>query len=214
MANNGADRASSEAAQPLPPAVTQWTVKTGNDRGAALAPPFRTALTRRTEVTEGTEVAVEVPTAVESPPAASVTAAPTEVSPPILPNTDERLPWLIPEEGEAAPTMFEGSISLTPEVAQPSAEAKGEFPIDAFIIPEETKRVPTGLAPAEVEAVIHQTEHPPHDVAHDLADRFEKLSRRLRAEDMNSLLNSLALGDGFDAQLAIFLKSHFSSPDA
>lgn len=183
----------------LPPAVTNRAGTTvGNDRGAPLAPPYRPVAPKRAGSLQ--------PVAATAAPSAAV---------PILPATDETMSWVAPSaEGEVEP-IFEGDLSLTPAPAPVTSERPKEaFPIDAFIITEETKVVPTGLAPAEVEAVKQQTEHPPQDAAHDVADRFEKLSRRLRTEDPESLMRSLAEGDRFDTLLAAFLTGYFAKQDA
>src|SRR5688572_27153261 len=66
------------------------------------------------------------------------------------------------------------------------------FPFQAFIIPEDSSRVPTGLDAAQVEAVTQHTEQPDQDAKHDLADRLERLSRQLRSDDVSSLLENLA----------------------
>jgi hypothetical protein len=50
--------------------------------------------------------------------------------------------------------------------------------------------------------------------AHELAERLEQLSRRLRDEQLESLLPSLAGGDRFDALVAGFLAGYFSAKDA
>jgi hypothetical protein len=183
----------------LPPAVTHRTgTNADSDRGAPLAPPFR-----------------RQPSKPGPTPQPAVTTTATEAAPPILPRTDTTMSWVAPSaEGEVEPT-FEGDLSLTPPPAPVTSDRPREaFPIDAFIITEETKVVPTGMAPEEVEAVKQQTEHPPHDAAHDAADRLEKLSRRLRAEDLEPLMRSLAQGDRFDTLLAAFLTGYFSKQDA
>lgn len=84
------------------------------------------------------------------------------------------------------------------------------FPFQAFIIPEDASRVPTGLDAAQVEAVTQHTEQPDQDAKHDLADRLERLSRRLRSDDVSSLLENLARGDRFDHLIAPIIASYFS----
>lgn len=86
-----------------------------------------------------------------------------------------------------------------------AGNTEDEFPIDAFIIPEHARRVPTGLPDPDF---AHHG-----DPTHELAERFEKLSRRLRAEDIESLLPSLARGDRFDALVAGFIAGYFSARD-
>jgi hypothetical protein len=88
--------------------------------------------------------------------------------------------------------------------------SESEFPINAFMIPEDSSRVPTGLNAAEVEAVIQHTEHPEADTQHELSDRFEMLSRRLRAENLEMLLGALAEGDHFERMVASLIEEYRS----
>ena len=115
----------------------------------------------------------------------------------------------MPEEGvvEAA---FEEDVAR----ATDGLNNDTEFPFRAFIIPEDTKRVPTGLDAAQVEAVTQHTEQPDRDANHDLADRLELLARRLRSGDVSSLLENLARGDRFDHLIAPFIASYFSKKNA
>lgn len=179
---------------PLPPAVTQWTINGTGDHGAAPAPPF---------LPKGT-APTPTPTPTPTPPVMQST----------LP-TDDILPWDddSDDEGVVEP-MFEEDVKVTTEEILASAHAgREEFPVDAFIIPEDTRRLPTGLAP-EVAHAAQQHNRDKPDTAHELADRFEKLSRRLRNEGLDSLLPSLTRGDRFDALLAGFLAGYFSARDA
>ena len=180
---------------PLPPAVTQQSGNSGADRGALPAPPFYMG-----------PLAASSP----APSAALELAAPSEES------QLDGLSWeAMSDEGVVEP-MFEEPVAATTEeiLAAALQRTAEEFPVDAFMIPEGTRRVPTGLDQAQVDLVKHHTEHPNHDPAHDLADRFEKLSRRLRAESIDSLLPSLTRGDRFDTLLAGFLAGYFSARDA
>jgi hypothetical protein len=175
---------------PLPPAVTQWTVNGTGDRGAAPVPPFS--------------------------PGASVPAVPAAAPAPQL-DAPVLMPWDIggetSDDGVVEP-MFEEDVAATTEEILANAQAsREEFPVDAFIIPEDTRRVPTGLSAGVVEAAkSHMYDKP--DTAHELADRFEKLSRRLRNEEVDTLLPSLMRGDRFDSLLAGFLAGYFSARDA
>jgi len=121
----------------------------------------------------------------------------------------ERTPWSSIErsdpevEGVVEPAFGEDLSSTTDGILASTPE--DEFPIDAFIIPEHAKRVPTG---------VPDPDHANHtDPSHELAERFEMLSRRLRAEDIESLLPSLARGDRFDALVAGFIAGYFSARD-
>lgn len=175
---------------PLPPAVTQWTVNGTGDRGAAPVPPF-------------------APGGSAPPPRAQLATPQPE------PESDDLMGWssMSDEDGIVEP-MFEEDVAVTTAEILASAEAeREEFPVDAFIIPEDARRVPTGMAPDVVEAAKHHMHDKP-DTAHEIADRFEKLSRRLRNEEIDSLLPSLMRGDRFDSLLAGFLAGYFSARDA
>ena len=176
------------AGMPLPPAVTQRTVLAGTgDEHASPAPPFRTGM-----------IAAAATPALASPAAEEFAEVPWA-------------PMSEDEEGEVA-AVFEEDVALTTEEILASARPRTEeFNVDAFIIPEDSTSVPTGLDAAQVEAVKHHSAHPPHDAAHDVADRFERLSRRLRTEGLDSLLPSLARGDTFDSMLAGFLAGYLSA---
>ena len=117
-------------------------------------------------------------------------------------------PWApMAEEGVVEATFAE-DVSRAADTIR-SSEA--EFPIDAFMIPEDSSRVPTGLNAEQVEAVIQHTEHPELDTQHELSDRFEMLSRRLRAENLDALLPALAQGDHFERMVAPLIEEYFSA---
>lgn len=126
-------------------------------------------------------------------------AAPT---PPVAdtPAFDDAMPWEGPAEDEGTvEPVFEADVSETAAVlAELSASARREeeFPLDAFIIPEQAHRVPTGLEGKPL------PEHKAPTPVTELADRLEKLSHRLRVEDSDAVLKRLAAGDKLDALLA------------
>lgn len=197
---------------PLPPAVTQWNIEPGSDQGAAPAPPF---------VTGGTAVpaanrlaATESPSEAAAPALEQYTQAVPETEP--LPDDTDELPWeSMSDEGVVEPVFAEDVASTTESMLALTNEPEGEaFPVNAFIIPEDSRRVPTGLDQGTVNSVKQHAEHTTGDPTQDLADRFEKLSRRLRAEDLDTLLPSLARGDRFDAMLAGFLAGYFSARES
>lgn len=116
------------------------------------------------------------------------------------PIEEAAMPWEAPadDEGTVEP-VFEADVSETEAVlAELSASARRdeEFPMDAFIIPEQAQRVPTGLEGKPL------PEQPAHTPVTELADRLEKLSHRLRVEDSDVMLKRLASGDRLDALLA------------
>lgn len=116
------------------------------------------------------------------------------------PIEEATMPWEAPadDEGTVEP-VFEADVSETEAVLaalSASARRDDEFPMDAFIIPEQAQRVPTGLEGKPL------PEQPAHTPVTELADRLEKLSHRLRVEDADAVLKRLASGDKLDALLA------------
>ena len=104
----------------------------------------------------------------------------------------------MPDEG-VVEAMFEEDVSRATDGMQRDSP---EFPIDAFIIPKHPSWVPQGLDEAQIEAVKHHTEELDTDAKENLADCFEKLSRRIRNENTSTLLAQLARGDRFDTLVA------------
>lgn len=116
-----------------------------------------------------------------------------------IPSDGSDMSWdELAEEGTVEPA-FEADVSATSAALAAIGEAHGrtdgEFPLDAFIIPEHTQRLPSGLEgqPASENA---------HTPLTDLADRLEKLSHRLRVEKADAVMGRMASGDKIDAMLA------------
>lgn len=84
----------------------------------------------------------------------------------------------------------------------PSDFEVDDFPLDAFIIPEGTERLPAGLA----EADRRQRQR-----ASELADRLEALAWRLRREGYSALARQTAHGDPVDALIAGILAGYLGS---
>jgi len=110
-------------------------------------------------------------------------------------------------EGVVEPA-FEEDVHATEEMLAESARSAQEFPMDAFIIPEHTSRLPTGVADEE------SAEADEDGATAEIAARFEEISKLLREEDVNELLVRLARGDRLDALLAGFLAGYLSTHDA
>jgi len=110
-------------------------------------------------------------------------------------------------EGVVEPA-FEEDVHATEEMLADSARSAQEFPMDAFIIPEHTSRLPTGVADEE------GAEADEDGATAEIAARFEEISKLLREEDVNELLVRLARGDRLDALLAGFLAGYLSTHDA
>lgn len=123
-----------------------------------------------------------------------------------LSNND--LPWEdddSDEEGVVQP-VFEADVSETEAaLAALSRNRQEEFPLDAFIIPQDSQRLPSGVQSVTV------SDEPVHTPVTDLADRLEKLSHRLRIEESNAILSRLATGDRLDAMLAGLLGGYLAS---
>jgi hypothetical protein len=122
------------------------------------------------------------------------------------------IPWEdMPDADEGVvEAAFGEDVERTTE-ANTTSESS-EFPIEAFMIPEDSKSVPSGIAPNHVDAITI-ADHPPQD-SHELADRFDRVGRRLRAESLGTLLTSLAKGDRFDASVGNFIVAYFSAKHA
>jgi hypothetical protein len=120
------------------------------------------------------------------------------------PQDDDDVSWqdFADDEGTVEPA-FEADVSDTEAalaaLSQIAIKTEEDFPLDAFIIPEHSRSLPTGLAADAV------TAEPTHTPIRDLADRLEKLSHRLRMEDSEALISRLAGGDKTDAMLAVLL---------
>ena len=138
------------------------------------------------------------------------TGAPTITSNPLTANelAWEEQPVFTEEEGTEegiVEPMFAADVSET-EAALAALSARnreGEFPLDAFIIPEQAQRLPTGVDTAPPP--------PEHTPVTDLADRLEKLSHRLRVEESSAVVGRLAGGDKLDAMLAGLLGGYLAS---
>ena len=168
---------------------------------------------------------VPYPPAVTRWPKAAPAAGAAVLAPPFRTDNAKVAPF-VPPQAPATATPSESWENMSEEgVAEAAFEedvaraADGlnndtEFPFRAFIIPQDTRHVPTGLDAAQVEAVTQHTDQPGRDANHDLADRLEMLARRLRSEDVSALLENLARGDRFDHLIAPFIASYFSKKNA
>jgi len=154
-----------------------------------------------------------VPSSADAPMAPPFTSQPTRFSAaseePLLDITDiEPMQWPdMSEEGTVEPA-FEADVFATEatlaELSREQTKVEEEFPLDAFIIPQDTQHVPTGVQTQE------PTEVPEPTATDELSARLEKLSHRLRVEDTDTLLARLAAGDRLDAMLAGLLAGYLA----
>ena len=110
----------------------------------------------------------------------------------------EEMPWEAEAEEGVVEPMFEEDVSeTTAQLAALSQTPPEEFPMDAFIIPEDSRSMPSGMG-----AKTPSVPAPEHSPINDLADTLEKLSHRLRVADANTVVKELAGGDKFESMLA------------
>ena len=115
------------------------------------------------------------------------------------------MPWEQDAEDEegTVEAVFEADVSET-EATLAALAPPTEFPMDAFIIPEETQRVPSGLEGVAIPIP------PARTPVSELADRLEKFSHRLRVEDTNDVIARFAAGDKIDTLLAGLLAGYIA----
>jgi hypothetical protein len=195
MAERQADNDPKGGAAPLPPVPSVPNAASAGALAGArdMAPPF---IGRPGAAAGLNHSGVDTTDAVPEPPIAAVMPADDDI-PAAAAEEGNDMPWEQPagdEEGTVEP-VFEADVSETTATLAELTQTT-EFPLDAFIIPEESQRVPTGLEG------MTSTEPPPVTPVSELADRLEKFSHRLRVEDTNEVIARLAAGDRLDALLA------------
>jgi hypothetical protein len=179
MDGNSEDKTSRNGAI-LPPVVTRRTgsrVPSISGRSAPIAPPF---------VAGKKSTPVELPVEVQPPFEATVQQ-----------ETNEEMAWdSISDEGVVEPVFQADTDAVLEELTEQAAAAqREEFPLDAFIVPEQAHRVPNGMEGKPVTAAPETTP------LSSLAERLEKLSHKLRVEDTDEVIRRLASGDRLDALL-------------
>lgn len=119
---------------------------------------------------------------------------------------------------ESSAPVFETALSQDFGVADTEAESEDSeaFPIEAFIIPDDSERMPAGfetesLSPSE--PISNVASPATLDRTSRLADRLEALARKLRAQGPAALGNGLDSGDRFDAVLAGLLAGYLAAGD-
>ena len=179
MNGNGEDKTSRKGAI-LPPVITRrsgFRLPSNTGPISPIAPPF---------VAGKKSAPVELPVEVKPPIEATVQQ-----------EANEEMPWdSISEEGVVEPVFQADTDAVLEELTEQAAAAKREeFPLDAFIVPEQAHRVPNGMEGTPVTATPETTP------LSSLAERLEKLSHKLRIEDTDEVIRRLASGDRLDALL-------------
>ncbi len=128
------------------------------------------------------------------------------VEEPVEEPVDDRWNLAGDEEGVVEPAFGADTDAVLEELTQHASELarREEFPMDAFIVPEQSQRVPTGL-----EGMPSSPNREP-TVLSALAERLEKLSHRLRVEETDAVVRRLAAGDRLDALLAGLLAGYLA----
>ncbi|HEY0674504.1 MAG TPA: hypothetical protein VGD27_19665 [Longimicrobiales bacterium] len=152
--------------------------------------------------------APSLPTPWTSAPVAEAAPEPEPVEETVTTGEAEDTRWeaMSSDEGVVEPA-FEADTDAVLEALTQQAAAlarKDEFPLEAFIVPEQTRRVPSGFEPKNA------TDKAEHTPLSSLAERLEKLSHRLRVEDTDSVVRRLAGGDRLDALLAGLLAGYLA----
>ncbi len=194
----------------LPPATTRRPPErpAASLREARIAPPFIPAGNAQPQPESELEMqpAPSFEPAIE-PEAPSFEAAPPQEDP--AESTAEPEPWdsdIDDDEGTVEPAFKADTDAVLAELTKHAAELdrKEEFPLDAFIVPEQAQHVPSGL---ENTPTPHPAEPTP---VTSLAERLEKLSHRLRVEETDTVVRRLASGDRLDSMLAGLLAGYLA----
>jgi hypothetical protein len=170
-------------------------------RNSAILPPV---VTRR----QGYRLPSSPPTAPIAPPfIASVRSTPimdlvpAEMEAPVQANVQEEaveeMAWdSMSDEGVVEPVFEADTSAVLEELTAQAAKEREEFPLEAFIVPEQAERVPNGLEGKRIPPAPEATP------LSSLAERLEKLSHKLRVEDTDAVVRRLAAGDRLDTLLA------------
>lgn len=164
---------------PLPPTRTEATNGVRRSSSGGPLPPFRAGSLLR-------------PLPQESVPAEAAgygeASADDSEEFQILPITDA-----LAEEQRGVPDESGSDSSLA-----------DDFPLDAFIIPDDAQRLPTGLRAADRRKRQRAT---------DLADRLEALAVRLRREGYSALAKETVGGDPVGALISGILAGYLAAQD-
>jgi hypothetical protein len=154
-------------------------------RPAASGTPLPPALTRALDAPQSPRDGSGVPLPPYLPGRAAafhdVHAAPLELTDAMELEVEEDIEsegWPdLPDQGAAVPAWDDGdNDAIIDSAARAEASGSTEFPLDAFFVPTDSKRVPMGYDDAE-----HR------EVAGRVADRLEEMAQAVRARGMPAL---------------------------
>lgn len=117
---------------------------------------------------------------------------------------------------EPAPAEAFGGVDFAEADDDDAGDDAEAFPIDAFIIPDDSERMPAGVGSgtaAQPETISNAPRSATLDRAQRLADRLEALAHRLRAQGPAALGTGLESGDRFDAVLTGLLAGYLAAGD-
>jgi hypothetical protein len=188
----------------MPPATTRRFPErpSSTSRDARIAPPFVPA--QAAPEPEATPSVEPEASAANEPFESQLDAEPAfEAAPEPEEPQDE---WdVLSDEGVVEPAFEADTDAVLQELTEQAAELslREDFPLEAFIVPEQTQHVPSGLEGRP------STEPEPTPVS-SLAERLEKLSHRLRVEETDAIVRRLAAGDRLDSLLAGLLAGYLA----
>jgi hypothetical protein len=177
----------------LPPVVTRRKSfrLSGPDQPAPLAPPY---------------IAGSRPLSEEPPQGDLHAPEPATANEEIA----EDMPWdsMSDEsnEGVVEPAFKADTDAVLEELTQHAAEMgnREDFPLEAFIVPEQSERLPNGMEGRPLPPA------PENTPITSLAERLEKLSHRLRVDETEMIIRRLAEGDRLDTLLAGLLAGYLA----
>jgi len=166
---------------PVPPPVHSRAVPAGPQPAAApLMPPF---VHGRSSI-HALRAAHALASAPEIPHWATPASAPAPPQP-VAPVAHEPMPWEEPappardaapgDDGSWPTLLEEGSAEPAWDNGEEISGGPAEFPLDAFIIPEDSQRLPSG----------YEAEH--DAIAERVASRLDELARQVRARGLPQL---------------------------
>jgi hypothetical protein len=99
-----------------------------------------------------------------------------------------------------------------PEAAPRIPDADGTFPLDAFIVPEDARRVPAGVGSVETDAQAAATKLEDRALQ-EMVDRLAGLAHRIQREGRAALNDQLHSGDRFEALVATLISGFLATRD-